>query len=301
VGSGLYAFEIIFQCADSADLVLHNHVLFDRHAQHIDLARLERNGVFVRQLFTAGHEELRLSAARELPSAGLGNFVRLGFTHILRSLDRICFLVGVAMLVRRRLEWIYVAAGLALGYAASVVVSLNPLIMPRITIVEAGIGFMVVCVAAQMIARESRRPDFVLVVMAGGLLLTAAAMLAQHRQAALPMLGAAIFSAGFLRLPADGTVQPVLLLPILLGFLDGLVLPGDFDTLGLWQQIPVAEVLAFDAGAMLADALLMGLLVAAALLWRRRSVVVLEPLARDLAATALAGLGTFWLLSRLYS
>jgi hypothetical protein len=129
----------------------------------------------------------------------------------------------------------------------------------------------------------------------------ATALLVRNCEAALAVLGAGIFAAGFLQLSLQMSIAPVLwLLPTaVFGFLDGFVLPTDIASLHLASLIPVSSVFAFNAGATLAELLLLALGIATAFLVRRKDLKVSGPLMRDLSAAALAGLGTVWFLARL--
>jgi hypothetical protein len=96
------------------------------------------------------------------------------------------------------------------------------------------------------------------------------------------------------------------MLPALAGLIDGLVLPGDYERLGQWGELSLRHLAAFDAGAWLTEALMLGAFAVAATFIIGRAArfrirpETFAPLAGDLAASVFAGLGSFWLLSRLY-
>jgi hypothetical protein len=94
---------------------------------------------------------------------------------------------------------------------------------------------------------------------------------------------------------------PIVALPAVFGFLDGLVLPGDFAGLELSHQVPFLGLFAFNTGALLGDVLLLAAGLSAALLVRKQNIAAPGAMVKDLAATALAGVGTFWMFSRMYS
>jgi hypothetical protein len=56
-------------------------------------------------------------------------------------------------------------------------------------------------------------------------------------------------------------------------------------------------LLAFNAGTVVTFAALLAIFGAVATLIRRRAAFLQAPLARDLAAASLAGLGAYWLLA----
>jgi hypothetical protein len=302
VGEDLYGFEVMFLCPSESGIVLHDAALFDVAPAHLDFARIASNadGV-VTHLFTAGHEDLPI-LKRAIPAhARFDRYVGAGFTHILRSADRLCFLIGALLIARRSKEKLYILSGLSLGYAAAAAIAMAQLLVARVSAVEVWLAFMVAFTAALMIVQAAQRPAFTAAVAAAALLLLAAiTALWRDSQTAMLLLGAAVFSASFLRMGARLSAQPLLwLVPtVLFGFLDGFWLPADLATL----QLPVlgrgSGVIGFDIGAILADALLLGAMLLIGALLRKRQLVW-APVLRYAAATALAGLGSFWLVSRL--
>jgi hypothetical protein len=303
VGKDLYGFEVMFLCASSTGIVLEDSALFELAPAHMDFARIASNGgAFVPQLFTASQQTLHLPEHANAPPTGLSRYLYAGFLHILRNLDRLCFLMGALLIARRWQERLCILGGLSLGYAAAVAVSLAGLLVARMSAVEAWLGFMVALTAALMIVQEVRRPAFTAMAAAGPLLLlAAAAMLLRATPSALLLLGAAIFAACFLCMGVRLSTYPVLwLLPTaVVGLLDGSVLPGDLTTLQLSPLERSSGVIAFDIGAILADALLVAVLLLATALLRRRQVLFPVAMMRYAAATALAFLGSYWLVSRL--
>jgi hypothetical protein len=130
-GPGLYSFEILYRCTDPRGLTLGNAALFER-APHTDFARVQVNGsAFVPVLFTAGRQQLRLPDAGPPPRASAASYLRLGSVHVLHDLEGACFLIAVALLLKRRAELVYIAAGLALGYLAATVLAAVDLALLR--------------------------------------------------------------------------------------------------------------------------------------------------------------------------
>jgi hypothetical protein len=113
-------------------------------------------------------------------------------------------------------------------------------------------------------------------------------------------------SAAPVRTADRGGSLPIAMLPALAGLIDGLVLPGDYDRLGQWGELSLRNLAAFDAGAWLMEALMLGAFATLAHLISGRAArfrirpETFAPLAGDIAASVFAGFGSFWLLSRLY-
>jgi hypothetical protein len=295
---GLYGFEIMFRCDAAGPLTLQNSALFEFDPHHLDLARIRLgNAPPALQLFTATHTQAWVRE-RAIPS-GPGAYLPLGMSHELHSFDNLCFLLALPWLAcgARRLG--RALAALALGYAMALALCLSGLLLPHAAELEAGIGVTLVLTAAQLVAQASRR-GLAVALGCGALLWLAALLLALHGASAWLLGGAGLFAVAYLLMCARADALPTLwLLPSLLfGFLDGFTLPADFARVGLWARVPPWGTAAFDVGALLLATIVFATWLGSAALLRGRKWERAAPLARDLVGTALAGLGSFWLLSR---
>jgi hypothetical protein len=230
----------------------------------------------------------------------------LGSSHIWRSLDRLCAILGLFLMARRLRRLLATLAALGVGYIASILLVSGGL-APDPAALDAGMGFIVASIAAALVAQalRRRRDHATAVAIATGgclLVLSLAAALAHRPYMALLLIGFAITGAAATRAAGVGSLLPILILPVSSGLLDGLVLPGDYERVQQWGEISLRNLAAFDGGALLSDALLLAALAALAALVAPAGAAghKLAPVAHDLAASALAGLGSFWLLSRLF-
>ncbi len=326
LGSGVYGFEIIFRCPQGGALTLHNSLLFAGQPQHVDFARIERDGAHATQLFTAARQVLSVAETGELPAAGAPEFLRLGSAHVARSVEWCCAMLGFFMLASTRRRLAIVPAALAIGYAAALLLTAEGA-LPDVPLLGAGMGFVVACSAALLAAQSLRRAGparpsastlRVACVLLAGILIFSIAQAWVHRPAvALALAGFAIIGAVLVgatqtTLPDARSVRitagslPMGVLAALAGFIDGLVLPGDYERLLQWGEISPRDLAAFDAGALLTETLLLAAFgLAASMLIGRARVLrprweAIAPWAGDLAASVFAGVGSFWLLSRLY-
>jgi hypothetical protein len=303
VGEGLYGFEILFRCPGTAGLRLHNHAVFSRSPGHIDFARVEKKGHSAEQLFTAGREELAVPDSAAMPAAGVGSYVRLGAVHLAVGLDRLCFLLGLLLLIRRKEDAAYAFAALVAGYVLSMAVSAPGWIVPRASLLEAFVGLMVALLAALITLRELRQPRVSALGCPALLaaLALAAAFIHAHL-AALVLFGGAVFAGSLLKAADWFPARTWLVTAVLVGFLDGFVLPSALAPLPLSVSSQLWMTAGFDAGAVLVAALAMGAPLGVYLLVRRRlQAATPRALLNELAAACLGGLGTFWLVSRLYA
>jgi hypothetical protein len=316
--SSVYGFEIIFRCPHAGTLSLNNALLFAEQPQHVDFARIERGGVHAAQLFTAPQHVLIIADEGGLPAAGAQEFLWLGSGHAWRSVEWLCALLGFFLLARQRRRLATVLVSLACGYAAALLLTAGGL-QPDPLLLGAGMGFVIACSAALMVSQALRhgRPAKTAVAVARaagvlifGILIMSIAPELRHRPSlALVVIGFAIVGATLVGArparAADGDPLAISILPALAALMDGLVLPGDYERVLQWGELSLRNLAAFDAGALLTEALMLAAFAALAVLLGRvfRHRIRPEefaPVARDIAATVFAGFGSFWLLSRLY-
>lgn len=333
VGPGLYGFEIVFRCgAPMSSLVLENRTLFDRIPTHVNFARIETGRHVADQLFTSGRQRVQIADIAAPRAAGLGGYLGLGVLHVLRDLARLCFLVAAAVAAGRSREVLRILAGLTAGYVLALLAQSSGLLLSSPPLIEAFIGFLVALCAVAIIAPQLRRRG---IAIAGWpLLLLALAIIAgglREPRPALLLAGAAVLSAGFTTaITASRAALPhgLIALPAaIFGFTDGFALPALFAPLGLAFSNRVWMSIGYDLGALLAEAGVLALAAAMLALAGRDRFTVrgsipdrgisarsgsLIAAASDMpalrgtmieliAAAVFAGLGTFWLVSRLHA
>jgi hypothetical protein len=310
LGADLYGLEMVFRCSGPGPMLLHNGVMFAEFPQHIDFARMERGGLRTEQIFTASREELSIPPGTQLPAVAAAAFLMLGSSHLWHSADRLCAILGFFMMARTARRLLVALAALIAGYAASVLLAAVGMV-PDLKVLDAGTGFIVTAIAAALAAQalqRMRRDATPVAIAAGGFLsmLSLAAALTHRPHIALVLIGFALIGAAATRAAAVGSLLPVLILPAMNGLLDGFVLPGDYERLQQWGEMSLRNLTAFDGGALMTGALLLAALCGLGALARRARTGAaaarerLAPVGYDLAASGLAGLGSFWLLSRLF-
>jgi hypothetical protein len=245
-----------------------------------------------------------LDLERRAGPATPGAYALLGAGHIVHSAERVGFLLGLMLLVRRRRDWLIAGAALCCGYLASLLTPACDLI-PQMPLVESALGLLVTLCAAHWVSMRMRAPRGLARIIAAALAVLALALASASAlaavgwsgEAAWSLLGAALFSGGLLVASAYRPAVALFVLPLLFAVLDGQVLWGDYTRLHLWRSPGPATLLAFDAGALLVELGIMALLYGGAVWWvRSRRRASFNNVAEELAATALAGLGAFWLL-----
>jgi hypothetical protein len=301
VGSELYGFEIFYRCKDPRQLVLRNGALFGPDPAHVNFARIQMRGQTVEQLFTAQHQILSLPDDAAVPAVGLAAFVRLGFDHLIGSAVDWCLLWGALLLVRHRREVGYLLVALISGYLLAMAVSATGWVVPSLSLMESFMGLLVALFGAVITQGEVRNPRLVTIGWPGLLLFVAIVAMFRAPGAVWALLGGAVLSAGFLILSRDLKERPVIWpgLIAVFAFLDGFVLPAALPPAQLPHGTQLRLMVGFDLGALLFDAMLLGVVIGAWLLLRAKRFVVPRPWVNDVCAAGLSGLGTFWLVSRL--
>ena len=214
------------------------------------------------------------------------------------------FLIGALLMVRRRRDVGWIVIALVAGYLLSLAVSSSGWILPRETLVEAFVGLLVALLGAAMTLRDGRYRPVIALGWPGLLLLLAVVAALTHAPwASLALLGGAVLVAGFFllsyRVAGNGLIWSLLV--TLFAFLDGFVMSSVLPPAQLPKWTQARMVLGFDLGAMLIEALIVvGLATAAWLVLRTRRNVGMRSLFDDVSAACLSGLGTFWLVSRLW-
>jgi hypothetical protein len=325
VAAGLYGFEIFFECAGPdaaaataapllasgpappAALVLEEHALFDRLPGQIDFARVQgADGAARQELFTVTHQQLALSAGRSPPAAGWERYAALGFARMLGRWDRLCFLLGAVLLMRRVRDVRGLGLGLTAGYALALLATVPGDLVPRGGLLGAAVGLLIALVAGLTMVRELARPRLAITAAMAALLSLAALSLLGH--ATWPVLllaGAALFAGGLLgaRTMFGSRGLEVALLAALFGFLDGFVLPEALAPQQMSARALLPMAVGYDIGALLAAfAVIVLLMLLRRVLHRWMSSHAPAPwaLARDAATAMLGGLGVFWMISRLH-
>jgi HupE / UreJ protein len=340
VGAGFYGFEILFRCDEPMrSLVLENRALFDRAPGHVNFARIEAGRRRTDQLFTSGRQRVHIPDPSAVPAAGVAAYVGLGISHVLRDAGRLCFLLAALLALRRPREWLLILGGLAVGYALALAAGASGLIVAEQPMIEAFIGFLVALCAVAAVAPQLARPS--IAIAGWPLALLVLAIVAAGFRAPRPALllaGAAGLSAGFLAAIRPGMRHGIMAVPAaIFGFLDGFSLPSLLAPLDLNLSSRARMSIGHDLGALIAEAgflaLVVGALTLAGGFVRGGGFAVGARLARDggasdrrsfaaardliaaaagqsparrtllevLAAAMFAGLGIFWLVSRLHA
>ena len=303
---GLHRFEMTFACPSADGLVLHDHVLFDRQAGHLNYARVQIGGGQPRlMVFTAQHQELAATGVGAPANGSL--FAGRGLASVLHRLDALCLAGGLLLLARRWRDLADIALALGVGYLASLGIALSGLVSPDFSLSGAAVGVLAVVLGASALREKAIQParGWRIAFMLGAILIGALALGAaawKGAPAGLAAGGLAGFALAQVWIVGQAPrLRALVFAPAaLFGLLDGMDQAGDLALLQLPAGQSAPALLGHDLGALTCIiALVAG---AMALFWlARRRLAPARGFAAEVAAAALIGLGLFWFVSRLYS
>jgi hypothetical protein len=301
LGSKLDGFEIMFGCPaapQSAEITLHNGLFFAERSAHTDFALIVKDGVSSFDTFTASRQAVSVAGKGELPG-GRNRFAQLGLSHIWRNADQWLALVGFFSILRGR-NWFVAALACLSGCALATALVATGTLVPYEDAAGLGMGLVVTGLAAALVARTANNMRVISWVLAiVGVASGAVAWLFHRPDAALLLSGFGVAAAAAARLPAHAGMTAALI-ALLYGLVQGLTLPADFVRLQILEHLPAVDSLAFAAGALLSASIFMMLL--AGIHWLlRKARVPARALLQDFAGAGMAGMGVFWVISRLLS
>ncbi len=303
--AGYVRVELRYAC-DGAPRSVRLGVLFDRVQGHTHFAR--QAGTLTESLIREGDPDFRLDGgdAGAGRASGFGDYLRLGFDHILSGPDHIAFLLALLLAAARWRNVVIAVTGFTVGHSVTLSLAVTGLVQASPPRVEAFIGYTIALVAAETVAlRDGYWRGLALAAAA----VAALAGLAAWSLAGLPArglaayLGLALFSACYLALAGEldertrrsGFLGAV---AVLFGLIHGLGFAGFLLETGLPGDAVAVPLVAFNLGVELGQlALVAAALAAAAVLGRLFRMRRAEPV-QTLLAAVLCGLGLAWFAGR---
>jgi hypothetical protein len=282
-----------------ADLTrIESRVLHEGSSQHLHFARAQfADGRIEERLLTSARPQwpLRESAGVSAPARIYG-FLALGFEHILSGWDHLAFVLALLLLARRVSELIWMITGFTLAHSLTLGLAVLGVVQPASDPVEALIALSILLVALEYVWLQQGRgrglPGLATVVL---LLIAIAGPEALPRAA---LAGMALFTASYFALQRRGDA-PMAAVRMAVTFAFGLFHGFGFAGVMLEMELPVARLwpalLGFNLGVEV------GQLLVVLLAWPLlRRVQARQPLAGIVLASAIAGLGTYWFVLRVF-
>ena len=228
-------------------------------------------------------------------------FLVEGIRHILGGPDHIAFLVALLLVCRRGRELVWAITGFTVGHSCSLALAVVGIVRPEIPAIEAAIGLTILLVVVERAsnAMSSARPA---ALSTSILLLSAVGVsLAGASEWQLFLLsGMVLFSFCYLTLAHELNQYALFRLSItgLFGLIHGFGFAGAFLTIDLPTDQLALSLAGFNIGVEFGQLIVLALLVLA--FQARRVIPGKEQIISETSAATVAGLGTFWFVSRLF-
>jgi hypothetical protein len=228
----------------------------------------------------------------------LAGYVRLGVEHILTGYDHLAFLVALLLVARSVGEVARVVSGFTVAHTLTFGLAAFDCLHPERAPVEAVIGLSIGLVAAESAwttSAPSRRGPAAVAAALG--LLAIMRLLGWGRVPALTLVGFALFVPCYLAL-LRRVSRPAALraaVAFLFGLVHGFGFAAALSEARLAPERLAQALLGFNGGVEL------GQLAVVAAVWPLvRAAAARRPVLIEVGSAAVAGLGTFWFVSRAF-
>lgn len=294
-----------FRCEEAKELTITNHSFFNATPFHIHFARIYlADSQPMEYLFTnTSRRHTILTESDVGRGSALWSYMSLGINHILVGIDHIAFLLALLLFCRQPRQLIWLVSGFTLGHSITLSLAVLGVVTPRLTVVEALIGFSIALVAAQNIGITSGHYKSISRVAFLGLITLA--FISAFGGPGLPvltLLGLALFVAGYFHLQGNQAIATKLhlLITTLFGLIHGFGFANFLLETGLSGQQLLPALLGFNLGVEMGQLLIVAACwLLAVTLFKYRHIDWRQ--VTELASCALCGLGMFWFIVRGFS
>jgi hypothetical protein len=302
---GFQRLEFQFRCPDANGLTLHSDAFFELVPTHLTFAQVQDNrGNFFEQLMTADHRSILVSGdagADRLESASFLDYVRMGVMHIFTGIDHMSFLLGLVLISRRLKDLLFVVTGFTIGHSLTLALAVTGIVRPHSEYIDALVALTIALIGIENIAVAAKRPGVIAVVLSVGLFAMAGLRFAGIGTLPVTLLvGAGLFTSCYILIA--GHIQDARRLRMLVTLVFGLIHGFGFAADLLESRIPTAKLaellVGFNLGVEIGQITVVCAITIYGLLLVRLRVALSRPIAVDLLASGLVGVGTFWFVSR---
>lgn len=273
---------------------------FDVSVSHVHYIRAtDARGRVAEAVLTQGRTAFGIGPASQARESTFGNFLQLGFEHVLSGLDHVAFLIALALLAGGLWRILIAVTGFTLGHSLTLGLVAFGVLKPDTAAVEALIGFTVAWAAGDALARARNvSPWYGLIGAVAILALPLVAGLAGVPVLSwLLLAGLALFAGtmSFARSFDAPYVAPAI--AAIFGLAHGAGFAGPLLEMEIPGDQMVWTLLAFNLGVEGGQLAALGIM--GAVLWVfGRAKFKMPRLAFDAAAALLFALGVFWFVSR---
>jgi len=294
---GRLAYDWAVSCPPGARLAIRSDLFAELAPSHLHFARVTRDGrALPERMLSSGERTWPLTAVDE--GTSLAGYGRLGVEHILTGYDHLAFLVALLLVARSVGEVARVVSGFTVAHTLTFGLAAFDWLHPDRAPVEAVIGLSIGLVAAESVWTTSAASRRGPAVVAGALgVLAVVRVLGYGRVPALTLAGLALFVPCYLalvrRVPRPAALRAAV--AFLFGLVHGFGFAAALSEAHLAPDRLAQALLGFNGGVEI------GQLAVVAVVWPLvRAAAARRPVLIEVGSAAVAGLGTFWFVSRAF-
>jgi hypothetical protein len=303
---GWASFAWRVECPGGPPLRIESALLAEQAPSHLHFARVWfEDGRVVERVLSLAEPRFALPARGGGQGGGtsFAGYVLLGVEHIATGFDHVAFVIALILLAARLGEVATLVTGFTVAHSVTLALAVLGVVRPEPGAVEALIGFSIALVAAENAWLMGGRPAGLPLLLTAVLVLLAG--LARHFALAVPplaLLGLALFTWSHFGLLARVRRPAPLRALVAFGFglVHGFGFAGILAELELPRERLVPALVGFNLGVEL------GQLAVVAALWPCLRAVARwrgQPglrLVAESGTAAVAALGSFWFVGRLF-
>ena len=299
-GDGWVVVNAVVQCADSSALLVRSSLLLDVVSAHMHfLAMKDADGNVTEKVLTEADGQWQVAnldgEATVQGDSGVGSYWLLGVEHILFGWDHLAFVLGLVLLANSLGHLAWLITGFTLAHSVTLALATLGQVQPMMSAVEAIIGLSILLVAAEYAWEKQGKKILIPLGLCIGLLTLA--LLKPSGLPVMTLLGMTLFVGSYFAiLKVAGRPQRWrLLIAFAFGLFHGFGFAGILADMSLPDDRVVAALFGFNLGVET------GQLLFIALLWPLLRIASKRFMFEQLSTAALAGLGTFWFVTRAFT
>ena len=266
-------------------------------ATHIHIARVEHGEQSSDFVLREGRDYFDLDL-KHSPNT-VGEFLWVGFHHVLSGLDHVAFLIVLAFIAATPKQALLAISGFTLGHTASLALVSFGVLSPDTKLVEAMIGFTIAVAALEAGAKFGLDRQRALTVFALVTLLIALFSFGSSLSVVWAGLMLAIFAYSLGQLTDDVSRKIFPVVTVAFGLVHGAGFAGGLTELSLQQTDLLMPLLGFNIGVELAQISALGIVYAMMIIIKRVPILT-DGIAEKSVSAVIFALGCFWFASRIW-
>ncbi|MEX6633743.1 HupE/UreJ family protein [Hyphococcus lacteus] len=266
-------------------------------ATHIHIARVEHGERSSDFVLREGRDQFDLDL-KHSPNT-VGEFLWVGFNHVLSGLDHVVFLIVLAFVAATPKQALLAISGFTLGHTASLALVSLGVLSPDTKLVEAMIGFTIAVAALEAGAKFGLDRRRALTAFALATLLIVLFSFGAGLSIVWAGLMLTIFAYSLGQLTDDVSHKIFLIITAAFGLVHGAGFAGGLTELSLQQTDLLMPLLGFNLGVELAQISALGI-VYVTILTVQRVPIFSDGMAEKTVSAVIFALGCFWFASRIW-